>query len=249
MTSIPAPTDPTPSVLWITGAGSGVGRATAVAASVSGRVIVLSGRRRDALDETAALMRDAGGDADVVTLDTGDAAAVAEAHAGIRSRHGRVDGLVLAAGLNTPTRYWHDQSLAEFDAIVRTNLTGVAAMIDAVLPDLRDAGGGSVVLLSSYSGWRFSPDAGVAYSASKTALTSLAETLNAQENRHGIRACNLCPGDIDTDFLAQRPSVPDAEARTQMLSPADVARAVMFVLDSPAHVCMNELVISPVKRG
>src|SRR5690606_2657051 len=136
-----------------------------------------------------------------------------------------------------------------FSAIVTTNLIGAAATAGAVLPGMRAAGGGSVVFISSYSGWRFSPDAGVAYSASKTALSSLAESLNAQENQFGIRATNLCPGDVDSDFLRLRPSVPDEAARSSMLSPDDVAAAVQFIIDSPAHVCVNELVISPVKKG
>jgi NADP-dependent 3-hydroxy acid dehydrogenase YdfG len=88
----------------------------------------------------------------------------------------------------------------------------------------------------------------VAYSASKTALASLCQSLNAQEAASGVRACHLCPGDVDTDFLAQRPEVPGAEARTAMLTAQDVARAVQFVLDSPAHVRVDELVISPVSQ-
>ena len=102
--------------------------------------------------------------------------------------------------------------------------------------------------MSSYSAWRFSPGAGVAYAASKTALTSVCQTLNAEEARHGVRACHLCPGDVDTDFLRLRPQVPDADARAVMLSPEDVARTVLFVLDSPAHVRIDELVVSPVSQ-
>jgi NADP-dependent 3-hydroxy acid dehydrogenase YdfG len=103
-------------------------------------------------------------------------------------------------------------------------------------------------VISSYAGWRFSAGAGVAYSASKTALSSLCQSLNAQEAAAGVRACHVCPGDVDTDFLAQRPEVPGAEARTVMLTAHDVARAVQFVLDSPAHVRVDELVISPVSQ-
>jgi len=63
-----------------------------------------------------------------------------------------------------------------------------------------------------------------------------------------VRACHLCPGDVDTDFLLQRPNVPDADARSVMLSAQDVARAVQFVLDAPPHVRIDELVISPVAQ-
>lgn len=232
-------------VLWVTGAGSGMGRAAAVAAAQRGWRVALSGRRAEPLEETARLVDDAGGEALVVPLDAGDPAAVRSGHTFIAERWGQVTDLVLAAGLNVPQRYWRDQRLDDFSAVVATNLTGVAAVVDAVLPDLRTHGG-VVVVVSSYSAWRFSPHAGVAYSASKTAVGALCASLNEQEAAHGVRACHLCPGDVDSDFLALRPHVPDATARARMLTPDDVARAVLFVLESPPHVRVDELVISPV---
>jgi NADP-dependent 3-hydroxy acid dehydrogenase YdfG len=105
------------------------------------------------------------------------------------------------------------------------------------------------VVVSSYSAWRFTPYAGVAYSASKSALAALCQTINAQEAGNGVRACHLCPGDVDTDFLQLRPVVPGAAAREVMLTADDVGRAVRFVLDSPPHVRIDELVISPVAQG
>ena len=145
-------------------------------------------------------------------------------------------------------RLSHDFSvrMADFEAIVATNLTAVARAIDAVLPGMRDAGGGTVVVVSSYAGWTPTANSGVAYSASKTALGSLCLQLNRQEGGRGIRATHLCPGDVDSDFLAMRPEVPDARARERMLRPEDVARAIRFVLESPPHVRIDELVITPV---
>ncbi|HYI56062.1 MAG TPA: SDR family NAD(P)-dependent oxidoreductase [Microlunatus sp.] len=234
-------------VLWVTGAGSGMGRAAAVAAA-PGRRVALSGRRAGPLAETAALVERAGGEALVRPLDARDGAAVAEARAAIVSTWGGVDDLVLSAGLNTPQRTWADQSLSDLEQVIATNLTAVARAVDAVLPDLRERGGGQVVVVSSYAAWRFTPYAGVAYSASKSALAALCQTLNAQEAEHGVRACHLCPGDVDTDFLEHRPVVPGAESRAVMLTPEDVGRAVLFVLDSPAHVRIDELVISPLSQ-
>lgn len=235
-------------VLWVTGAGSGVGRAAAVAAGGRGWRVALSGRRTDPLEETADLVSGAGGEALVLPLDASDPAALRAGHAAVAARWGAVTDLVLAAGLNVLQRYWRDQSLDDFSAVLATNLTGVAAAVDAVLPDLRAAAeGGVVVVVSSYSAWRFSPHAGVAYAASKTALAALCASLNEQEAPAGVRACHLCPGDVDSDFLALRPSVPDTAARARMLTPDDVARAVVFVLESPPHVRIDELVISPVR--
>ncbi len=233
-------------VVWVSGAGSGMGRASAVELARAGRRIALSGRRMQALEETAALVREAGGDALVLPLDVGrdDASAAVDR---IVQEWGRIDALVLAAGLNAPNRMWANQDIDEFERIIQTNTVGVARLVDAALPALRQAGG-VVVVISSYSGWTYSPMAGVAYGASKTALGVLTRSINTQEAGSGVRACHLCPGDVDSDFLALRPNVPDAAARAVMLSPADVARAVMFVVDAPAHVRVDELVISPVSQ-
>jgi len=234
-------------VLWITGGGSGMGEATALTAAADGWTVALSGRRVDRLEQVAARVHAAGGTAAVLPLDAGDPAAVVAARDALLRDHGRIDGLVLAAGLNRPARRWDDQSLDDFRAIVDTNLTAVVTVVDAALPALR-AVGGVVVVVSSYAGWSFQPGAGVAYSASKTALGSVVRTLNQQEAEHGVRATHLCPGDVATDFLDQRPVVPDAAARRVMLQPVDVARSVAFVLGSPSHVRVDELVISPVSQ-
>lgn len=234
-------------VLWVTGGGSGMGAASAEAAARDGWTVVLSGRRAERLEQVARTVRGAGGTADVLPLDANDTDAVAAARDTVLERHGRLDGLVLAAGLNAPRRRWEDQSLTDFRAIVETNLTAVVSLVDAALPALR-AAGGVVVVVSSYAGWSFQPGAGVAYSASKSALASVVRTLNQQEAEHGVRATHLCPGDVATDFLDQRPEVPDAAARQRMLQPEDIGRTVAFVLGSPAHVRIDELVLSPVSQ-
>ncbi|MDM7892874.1 SDR family oxidoreductase [Curtobacterium caseinilyticum] len=234
-------------VLWVTGGGSGMGAASAVAAARDGWTVVLSGRRPDRLEQVADAVRAAGGAADVLPLDVTAQDAVAAARDDVLRRHGRIDGLVLAAGLNTRGRRWDDQSLADVRAVLDTNTTAVVTVVDAALPALRDAGG-VVVVVSSYAGWSFQPGAGVAYSASKTALGSIVRTLNQQEAAHGVRATHLCPGDVATDFLDQRPQVPDAAARQRMLQPEDVGRTVAFVLGAPAHVRIDELVLSPVSQ-
>ncbi len=224
-----------------------MGAASARAAAAGGWTVVLSGRRADRLDEVAAAIRSDGGAADVLPLDVADADAVTAARDAITSRYGRIDGLVLAAGLNRPRRRWDDQSMTEFRAVLDTNLTAVVTVVDAALPALRESGG-VVVVVSSYAGWSFQPGAGVAYSASKTALGSVVRTLNQQEAEHGVRATHLCPGDVATDFLDQRPSVPDARARAVMLRPEDIGRTVSFVLEAPPHVRVDEIVVSPVAQ-
>ncbi|MGP9539064.1 SDR family oxidoreductase [Brachybacterium sp. AOP43-C2-M15] len=234
--------------LWITGGGSGMGRAVALAAARSGWAVALSGRRRDTLEKIVQEISAAGGAALALPLDVRDRDALTAAAEQVVATFGGLDALVLAAGQNSPRRRWEDQGMEEFESVVATNLTAVATTLDAALPHLRRRGG-AVVAISSYAGWSFQPGAGVAYSASKTAVSSLMRTLNQQEAVHGVRACHLCPGDVATDFLEQRPQVPDEAARALMLTAEDIARTVEFVLESPAHVRVDELVISPLSQA
>lgn len=235
-------------VLWVTGAGTGMGRASALHAARSGWRVVLSGRRPEPLADVAREIEAAGGSALALPLDVTDGLAVTAARDAVVERWGRIDGIVASAGLNSPQRTWADQDLGRFDDILQTNLVATVRVIDAALPALRERGG-TVVMISSYSAWSFSPGSGVAYSASKTALGAASRMLNVQEAAHGIRSCHLCPGDVDSDFLAMRPSVPDAAAREVMLTPDDIGRTVAFVLDSPPHVRIDELVVSPVSQA
>ena len=226
-----------------------MGRASAVAAARAGWRVAISGRREDALASTVETIRSHGGEAIAAPADVTDTGSVTAAHERIVRTWGPVTGLVLAAGLNTPRRDWGDQAISEFASVVDTNLTSVARVIDQVLPGMRAAESGDIVVVSSRSAWRFSPASGVAYMSSKSALSSLVASLNDQENGNGIKACHLCPGDADTDFLALRPNVPDNHQRSGMLSADDIARAVCFVLNSPYNVRVDELVISPLGQN
>jgi NADP-dependent 3-hydroxy acid dehydrogenase YdfG len=234
-------------VLWVTGGGSGMGRATALSAASSGWRVALSGRRHNRVGAVAREVEALRGDVLGLAGDVRSIEDVAECVSAIEQRWGRLDGLVLAAGMNAPRRTWEDQDLEELGDIIETNLVSVARVVQLALPQLRRSAG-TIVVISSYAGWRFSPGAGVAYSASKTALASLCQSLNAQEAASGVRTCHLCPGDVDTEFLAQRPEAPGPDARSAMLTAEDVARAIQFVLDSPLHVRVDELVISPVSQ-
>ena len=234
-------------VLWVTGAGSGMGRAAAVAAA-PGRRVALSGRRAEPLAETAALVERAGGQALVRPLDARDGAAVAAAHAAIVTAWGGVDDLVLSAGLNTPQRTWADQSLTDLEQVIATNLTAVARAVDAVLPDLRERGGGQVVVVSSYAAWRFTPYAGSRLQREQ--VRSGCPVPDAQRPGGRARRSGLPPLPRRRGHRLPRasPVVPGAESRAVMLTPDDVGRAVLFVLDSPAHVRIDELVISPLSQ-
>lgn len=233
-------------VCWIIGATSGVGRAAAKSLARSGRTVVLSARRSELLIDIAGEIRTGGGMAYGLPMDAADPAAMDAAVGAFPTEFAAVDELLFCAGRNVRRRVWADLEFDEFKSVVNTNLAAVAHSISLVLPGMRLRGAGRVVVISSWAGWTYGRGAGVAYSASKTALKSLTESLNDQHGPDGISACLLCPGDIDTPLIDNRPVVPTRQQRDLMLTADDVARAVQFVFDMPRHVSINELVISPI---
>jgi NADP-dependent 3-hydroxy acid dehydrogenase YdfG len=232
-------------IAWIVGGGTGIGRAAAQALAGDGFHVVVSGRRAAELDETLDAIHQSGGAASALVLDVTDDDAVRDAAARLVDAHGRIDALVYCAGTNVARRFWNEVSATDIAHVMDVNLQGAVRTVHAVLPGMRAAGTGLVVLISSWAAWRHSPGAGAAYAMSKTALGVMAETLNAQERLHGIRATHLCPGEVATDILDTRPNPPSAEARALMLTPGDVGEAVAWVARQPARVCVNELVLTP----
>jgi NADP-dependent 3-hydroxy acid dehydrogenase YdfG len=232
-------------VAWLTGAGSGIGRAGAQALAEAGATVIVSGRSPEGLTETVASIVKAGGKAEAVTLDVADKDAVAHAGAAIVGRHGRVDILVNSAGLNLSTRLWRDMTPDSFDHIVGINLNGALYCIYAVLPAMRAQKDGLVINISSWAGRYEEYLTGPAYNASKTALAALTASLNDEECTNGIRACCIYPGEVATPILRHRPVAPKPEEIGRMLQAEDLGKTIRFVAEMPARVCLNEILITP----
>ena len=232
-------------IAWITGAGSGIGQSAAVELARAGAAVVVSGRRADALAETVALVQKAGGKADAVALDVSDGDAVARAGADILRRHGRVDILVNSAGLNVPNRFFRNVTPKDWDHVMGINLHGAMYCMLAVLPAMRERRDGLVINVSSWFGRYPSYMGGPAYNASTRALATVTEQINLEEGHRGIRGCVIFPGEVATPILKSRPKPVSAEDQARMLQSADLGRLIRFVAETPAHVCLNEIVISP----
>lgn len=231
----------------ITGAGSGVGRATAIALSREGWRVALIGRRPEALASTAALLAPLPSGSPHLTCpcDISDEAQVSAVGREILSQFGTIDALINAAGTNTPQRSLEVLSPANYRHLVGTNLDGAYWCVQAFLPSMRTRGSGTIVNVISDAARQASPKAGPAYSASKFGLLGLTQAINAEERPRGIRACALLPGDIDTPLLDKRPAPPGPEARARMLQAEDVAACVLFVLHLPPRAVVEELLVRP----
>ena len=226
----------------ITGAGSGVGAATARALGKEGWRIALIGRRREALEKVAAQLTDAL----VCPCDIGDAEAVARMGARVLAEFGGVEVLVNAAGTNAPQRALEVLSLADYRAMMATNLDGAYHCVQAFLPQMRARGSGTIVNIVSDAGKAASPKAGPGYVMSKFGMAGLTQAINAEERGRGIRACAIFPGDIDTPLLDRRPVVPDAAARAKMMQPEDIAACVLLAINLPQRAVIEDLLVRPL---
>jgi NADP-dependent 3-hydroxy acid dehydrogenase YdfG len=232
-------------VAWVTGAGTGIGLAGATELAAAGAKVVLSGRRREPLEQAVAQISAAGGVAEAVPLDVGDRAAVTTAAAAIIGRHGGVDILVNSAGLNIPNRFWKNVTDEDWGKVVDINLNGTLYCTLAVLPVMREKKRGLVINISSWAGRYDTYMTGPAYNASKLGVVALTASLNMEECANGIRGCVICPGEVATPIMKNRPVPPSAEDMARMLQPEDMGKTIRFVAEMPPHVCFNEIVISP----
>lgn len=235
-------------VAWITGAGTGIGAASAIALADAGAHIVLSGRRKEPLDQVVEAILSAGGAAEAAPLDVADAAATQVIADDIAARLGGVDIFMANAGLNVRNRTTRELTPETFDTVININLNGVMYGILAVLPHMRPKGAGTIIINSSWAGRFPSGRTGAAYNSAKHALTALSHTVNMENGMDGIRCCLLMPGGTNTPILHARANPPSPESLANLLQPEDLGSLVRYIAEAPPHVCFNEIVISPTKN-
>jgi NADP-dependent 3-hydroxy acid dehydrogenase YdfG len=237
-------------VAWVTGGGSGIGEAGAEALAADGWTVVVSGRRKDALDTVVAKITKSGGNAEAIVLDVSKAPDVTKAAEQILARHGRIDLLVNSAGINIPKRSWADLEIDGWDKLVEINLNGVLYCMRAVLPAMRAQKDGCIINVASWAGRHVSKMPGPAYTSTKHAVLALTHSFNMDECVNGLRACCLSPGEVATPILKLRPVVPSEQEQARMLQSEDLGRTIAFVASMPPRVCVNEILISPTwNRG
>jgi NAD(P)-dependent dehydrogenase (short-subunit alcohol dehydrogenase family) len=229
----------------ITGAGSGVGRAIALALAAEDWRVAIIGRREEALRETIALAGSHATQLLAVPCDVGRREEIEAMSARVLAAFGEVEVLVNAAGTNAPRRSLEVLSNEDYQRMIDTNLHGAYYCVQAFLTQMRRRGSGTIVNIVSDAGKLASPKAGPAYVMSKFGLAGLTQSINAEERGHGIRACAIFPGDIDTPLLDKRPLPPDATARARMLRPEDVAECALLAIHLPERAIVEELIVRP----
>ncbi|WP_435583264.1 SDR family oxidoreductase [Amycolatopsis thermoflava] len=228
-------------VIVITGASSGIGRATAEALAAAGHQVVLGARREQRLKELAARI---GGS--YRRLDVTDAEDVRSFVDWAVAEHGRVDVIVNNAGV-MPLSALDRLKLDEWNRMIDVNIRGVLHGIAAGLPVMRRQGGGHFVNVASIGAHEVVPTAAV-YCATKYAVWALSQGLR-QETGPDIRVTTISPGVTESELAD---SITDAEAaegmrshRAKTIPAAAIARAIAFAIEQPAEVDVNEIIVRP----
>ena len=227
-------------VLLITGASSGIGAATARAAAKSHR-LVLAARREGAIRELA---EELGGDerALAVSCDVTEWDQVEAMVASTLEQFGRIDAVFANAGFGA-SRGYLEESPEQWRSMVLTNVYGVALTIRATLPHLLERGDGHYLITSSVAGRLALP--GSLYSATKHAAGAIGEGLRLQlrqmDGNDSIRVTLIEPGMVDTEFFDD--GAPDWALRDE-----DIAGAVIWALEQPDRVEVNEVLVRPTKQ-
>lgn len=230
-------------VVLVTGGGSGVGAAIAERSAQEGARVVITGRDEAKLQ---AVCRAAGSAVDCFACDVRDRERVRALVDYVLAQHDHIDVLINNAGVNVVDRALERLSPEDWDLVMDVNATGAFNLLHAVLPHMRERGGGMVISISSMAGLRPGTLGGVAYCASKHAMAVLTRMVDIEDSRNRIRATVISPGEIDTPILEHRPVAVTDEHRARILRSEDVADAVVYVASQPPRVCIPELVIKPM---
>ncbi len=235
-------------VAVVTGASSGIGKATVKKLSEKGCHIVLASRSVDELKEIKDGLK---GKNMVVELDVTDSKSVDEAFEKIKKEFGRIDILVNNAGV-MPLTYLKNDHLEEWLKTIDVNVKGVLRCVHAVLPGMIDRKDGHIVNIASVDGKEFYKG-GAVYSASKAAIIALSRAMRLEvSSEHNIRVTCIEPGTVDTDL---RGDISDEEFKEDQdwddneakLQPEEIAEGVLYAVSQPASVNVNELLITPTR--
>jgi 3-oxoacyl-[acyl-carrier protein] reductase len=235
-------------VAVITGAGSGIGRASALAFAEEGACVLVADLNPASADETAEQVRTAGGNADTAQVDVTNGEQVEAMVQRAVDRFGRIDVLFNNAGLPQAFTPFEESTDALFDRIMDVNVRGVFYGCRAAIPRMKAQGGGVILNTASTAGIRPRPGLAV-YNASKAAVITLTKTLAVELAPHRIRVVSICPVATDTpmlpSFIGVERGADEAEGRRRFIStipwgrlnrPEDIARAAVFLASSDAEM-------------
>ena len=236
-------------IAWVTGAGSGIGEAAALALADEGATVILTGRTASKLESVAQRINQTGV-AQVATADLTDKAQVAKVGEYIREKFNRLDILVNNAGVNIVDRHWDKLTPDGIDTLIQGNLVGALYCVTVALPFMRAQQDGVIIHTASMAGRFIGGVSGPIYVTAKHGIVAMSHGLNMQECINGIRSTVFLPGEVATPILDQRPNPVPPEVRARMVQPEDCGDLIRYVACLPKHLTMNEVHLAPThNRG
>jgi NADP-dependent 3-hydroxy acid dehydrogenase YdfG len=241
-------------IVFVTGASSGIGAATACAFAAEGARLLLAARRPEKLAAVVAQARERGAEAvHELILDVRDRVAVQQAIDGLPAEWARIDILVNNAGLSRGLEKFYEGKIEDWEEMIDTNVKGLLYVTRAVVPGMVERGGGHIVNLGSTAGEMTYPGAAV-YCASKAAERAINDGLRQDVLGTPIRVTTVDPGMVETDFSLVR-FHGDAERAAKVyknitpLTPADIADAIVWAASRPAHVNIARILLTSVHQA
>lgn len=232
----------------LTGGGSGMGKATALALAKNGANVAIAGRNKENLASTVSLAQ-ATEKISAKEADVTDRNSLEDLFQWFDVEFGTLDYLVHAAGINVAMRSMEELSPDDWDRLIQINLTGSYNVLRLTLNRMRPQKKGLIVLINSVAGKRSVPLAGIGYNASKFGMSGLGIGVAEEERNNGIRISNLYPGEVNTPILENRKEPPGEEHRQSILQAEDVASVILHLCQLPERVHIPELVIKPTLQS
>lgn len=226
----------------ITGASSGIGKATALQFAKAGVHLALVSRSQDKLETLAEEARQLGVEVGVYPFDLAVVDHVKDKISAIAADLGAIDILVNNAGIG----YTGDlltTSLADWQQVMNLNLTSILQCIQGVLPGMRERHQGTIINIASIAGYQAFPGWG-AYNVSKAGLIALSKTLAAEERANGIRVTIISPGAVNTPIWDTETVQADFD-RSRMLTPDVIAQTILHAALLPSHAVVEEMTVMP----
>jgi NADP-dependent 3-hydroxy acid dehydrogenase YdfG len=238
-------------VALVTGASSGIGKATALALAADGARVAIAARRVQRLNDLADRIRQGGGEALPITADVRDEAQASAMVQRVLQDFGRVDILLNIAGVGVAAPF-QNTTTAEYRQMVEVNFLGLLYPIHAALPAMKTQGAGHIVIVSSGTGRYVHPS--TVYSGTKHAASAMAESLRREIGKDWIRVTSIEPGAVRTEFTSHmrdevRASVEQRLGDMVQLESEDVAAAILYAVTQPPHVNVNILTLYPTQQA
>lgn len=240
-------------IVFVTGATAGFGKAIAQIFSKNGYDIIINGRRKERLNELENELRKNGADVLQLAFDVRDKQAVKQAIESLSGKWQNINILVNNAGLAQGLNLIQDGEIEDWDTMIDTNVKGLLYVSRAVMPLLIKTGNAHVFNIGSIAGKEVYQKGNV-YCATKHAVDAITKAMRIDMLEHGIKVTGICPGAAETEFSLVRYKG-DAEKAKNVykgftpLYAEDIAEIVYFAATRPAHVCINDIVITPTAQA